>query len=87
MWRRPVCGATKRRRATTNWSRGILRLSPDHAAEFWLEVGGNPDRARWLAMKNLQVRQTPRARELLTRATLASDRAQAIHHARDGDGA
>jgi tetratricopeptide (TPR) repeat protein len=41
----------------------------DHAAEFWLDVGGNPDRARSLAMRNLEVRQTPRARELLARAT------------------
>ena len=48
----------------------------DHAAEFWLEVGGNPDRARWLARRNFQVRQTPRARELLTRATLAGDGAR-----------
>ena len=36
----------------------------------------------WLAQKNLEVRQTPRAHELLTRAALASDGAQAIHPAR-----
>jgi tetratricopeptide (TPR) repeat protein len=59
----------------------------DHAAEFWIEVGGNPDRARWLASRNLEVRQTPRAHELLTRAMLAGDGAQAIHLPRDGDGA
>jgi tetratricopeptide (TPR) repeat protein len=64
-----------------------LEAFADHAAEFWLEVGGNPDRARSLAMSNLQVRQTPRARELLTRATLAVDAAQATHAARNGDGA
>ena len=59
----------------------------DHAAEFWLEAGGNPERARRLAMRNLEVRQTPRARELLTRATLAGEAAQAIQPAGDGDGA
>jgi tetratricopeptide (TPR) repeat protein len=61
-----------------------LEAFADHAAEFWLEVGGNPDRARWLAQRNLQVRQTPRAHELLARARLACDAAQAIHP-RDGD--
>jgi tetratricopeptide (TPR) repeat protein len=59
----------------------------DHAAEFWLEVGGDPDRARWLARRNLQVRQTLRAHDLLARATLAGDRAQAIHPTPDCDGA
>ena len=59
----------------------------DHAAEFWIEVGGNPDRARWLASRNLEVRQTPRAHELLTRAMLAADGAQAIHPTRARDGA
>jgi tetratricopeptide (TPR) repeat protein len=47
-----------------------LEAFADHAAEFWLEVGGNPERARWLAEKNLEVRQTPRALELFARATL-----------------
>ena len=64
-----------------------LEAFADHAAEFWLEVGGDPDRALWLARRNLEVRQTPRAHELLTRATLAVDGARAIHPARDGDGA
>jgi tetratricopeptide (TPR) repeat protein len=50
-----------------------LEAFADHAAEFWLEVGGDPDRAQWLARMNLQVRQTPRAHELLTRATLGVD--------------
>ena len=64
-----------------------LEAFADHAADFWLEVGGDPDRAQWLARTNLQVRQTPRAHELLARATLAGDGAQSIHPARDGDGA
>jgi tetratricopeptide (TPR) repeat protein len=64
-----------------------LEAFADHAAEFWLDVGGDPDRARWLAGKNLQVRQTPRAHELLNRATLAGDGAQAIPPARESDGA
>jgi tetratricopeptide (TPR) repeat protein len=50
----------------------------DHAAEFWLEVGGDPDRARSLAGRNLQVRQTPRAHELLARATLGGDGARVV---------
>jgi tetratricopeptide (TPR) repeat protein len=41
----------------------------DHAAEFWLEAGADPQRALWLAQKNVEVRQTPRAHELLRRAT------------------
>ena len=28
-----------------------LEAFADHAAEFWLEVGGDPDRARWLAQE------------------------------------
>jgi tetratricopeptide (TPR) repeat protein len=64
-----------------------LEAFADHAAEFWLEVGEDPDRAERLARANLQVRQTPRAHELLARATLAGDRAQSIHPTRDGSGA
>lgn len=44
----------------------------DHAAEFWLEAGANPHRAVPLAKMNLEVRQTPRAHELMARATLAN---------------
>jgi tetratricopeptide (TPR) repeat protein len=40
----------------------------DHAAEFWLTVGGDRERARRLAQQNLALRQTPRARALLRRA-------------------
>ena len=43
----------------------------DHAAEFWLEAGGDPHRALALAGRNLEVRQTPRADALLARASLA----------------
>ena len=59
-----------------------LEAFADQAAEFWLEVGGDPNRARWLASKNLQIRQTPRAHELLARATLPGDIPLC-----DGDGA
>jgi hypothetical protein len=44
----------------------------DHAAEFWLEAGADPQRALWLARRNLEVRRTPRAHELVTRATIAA---------------
>jgi tetratricopeptide (TPR) repeat protein len=41
----------------------------DHAAEFWLTIGDDPERALWLARQNLALRQTPRARALVRRAT------------------
>jgi tetratricopeptide (TPR) repeat protein len=41
----------------------------DHAAEFWLTIGGDPERALRLARRNLSLRQTPRARELVRRAS------------------
>ncbi|HLQ23922.1 MAG TPA: hypothetical protein VK132_11990, partial [Gemmatimonadales bacterium] len=41
----------------------------DHAAEFWLTIGGDPERALRLARQNLALRQTPRARALARRAT------------------
>ena len=40
----------------------------DHAAEFWLTIGGDPERALRLAQQNLALRQTPRARALVRRA-------------------
>ncbi len=49
----------------------------DHAAEFWLEAGADPFRALPLAQRNLEVRQTPRAHELVARATLAVGDARA----------
>ena len=44
----------------------------DHAAEFWLDAGADPDRALRFARMNLEVRQTARARELLARAISAT---------------
>jgi tetratricopeptide (TPR) repeat protein len=46
----------------------------DHAAEFWLEAGADPKRALRFARMNVEVRQTPRAHELLRRATQATGR-------------
>jgi tetratricopeptide (TPR) repeat protein len=43
----------------------------DHAAEFWLTVGGDPQRAVLLARQNVEIRRTPRAQALLTRAAAA----------------
>ena len=37
----------------------------DHAAEFWLTIGGDPERALGLARHNLSLRNTPRARALV----------------------
>jgi tetratricopeptide (TPR) repeat protein len=43
----------------------------DHAAEFWLSVGNDPQRALSLAKLNLKVRNTPGARALVARAITA----------------
>jgi tetratricopeptide (TPR) repeat protein len=43
----------------------------DHAAEFWLAAGADPDKALQLAKMNLEVRNTPRARSLLAQAVAA----------------
>ncbi|MER5548599.1 hypothetical protein ABT072_40735 [Streptomyces sp. NPDC002589] len=40
----------------------------DHAAEFWLTVGADPQRALDLARQNLALRPSPRARALVDRA-------------------
>lgn len=44
----------------------------DHAAEFWLAAGADPLKALALARANYQVRQTPRARDLLMEAVAAT---------------
>jgi tetratricopeptide (TPR) repeat protein len=41
----------------------------DHAAEFWLTIGGDPERALRLARQNLSMRQTRRARALVRRSS------------------
>jgi tetratricopeptide (TPR) repeat protein len=43
----------------------------DHAADFWLSVGNEPQRALSLAKLNLKVRNTPGARALFARAITA----------------
>jgi len=43
----------------------------DHAAAFWLDVASDPQRALSLAKLNLEIRQTPRAKKLVDRATRA----------------
>ena len=45
----------------------------DHAAEFWLGVGGDPNKALRLATLNCEVRRTPRACDLLHQAVLATN--------------
>jgi tetratricopeptide (TPR) repeat protein len=44
----------------------------DHAAEFWLAAGANPDKALLLARMNIEIRKTPRAYDLLARAEAAN---------------
>jgi tetratricopeptide (TPR) repeat protein len=49
----------------------------DHAAEFWLTIGGDPERALLLARHNLSLRQTARARALARRAGSLAGRTRA----------
>ena len=44
----------------------------DHAAAFWLAVGGDAQKGLLLAVKNLEMRQTPRAYELALQAAVAT---------------
>jgi tetratricopeptide (TPR) repeat protein len=45
----------------------------DHAAEFWLAAGANPEKALRLATLNVEVRKTPRAYGLLAQAVAANE--------------
>jgi tetratricopeptide (TPR) repeat protein len=45
----------------------------DHAAEFWLAAGADPDKALRLARMNVEVRKTPRAYGLLAQAVAANN--------------
>src|SRR5262245_57933840 len=49
----------------------------DHAAEFWLGAGADPQKALRLARINFAIRKTPRAYALLSRALAAGDAANA----------
>jgi hypothetical protein len=57
----------------------------DHAAEFWLTVGGDPARGLELARMNLAFRQTARAQELLARAALANADSPTVAGERNND--
>jgi tetratricopeptide (TPR) repeat protein len=54
----------------------------DHAAEFWLGVGGDPQRALGLARLNAEARRTSHAVDLLARADLASAETDATERRR-----
>jgi tetratricopeptide (TPR) repeat protein len=45
----------------------------DHAAEFWLAAGANPEKALLLARMNVEVRKTPRSFRLLAQAVSANE--------------
>ena len=51
----------------------------DHAAEFWLAAGADPDKALRLAEMNVEVRNTPRARGLLAQAVAANGQDRNAH--------
>ena len=44
----------------------------DHAAEFWLAAGADPEKALPLARMNIEIRKTPRAYDLLARSVAAN---------------
>jgi tetratricopeptide (TPR) repeat protein len=50
----------------------------DHAADFWLTVGGDAQKGRLLAEQNLATRKTPRAYELVLQAAVATQESAAI---------
>lgn len=57
----------------------------DHAARFWLNLGGDPAKALSLAKKNLDVRKTDEAFDLvLTTALAAGSQADACSAAKEG---
>jgi len=59
---------TWRAKAETRYDELLARhrdAFADHAAEFWLTIGGDPERALELARHNLSLRNTPRARALV----------------------
>ena len=59
----------------------LIALHPeafaDHAADFWLGAGAEPEKALRLARMNFAIRKTPRARALLSRAVAACAAASA----------
>jgi hypothetical protein len=73
----PARGAREIERARVRFE-SLLARQPlafaDHAAEFYLGAGADPERAWRLAMANFAERKTPRARELLERAARARQR-------------
>jgi tetratricopeptide (TPR) repeat protein len=65
---------TWRERAAARYDELIARhpaAFAEHAAEFWLGTGADPQKALSLAEMNLRLRRTDRAQELLRRAALA----------------
>jgi len=73
----PVRGAAEIEAARARFE-DLLARQPlafaDHAAEFYLGAGADPERAWQLASANRAERNTPRARELLERADRARGR-------------
>jgi len=59
----------------------LIALHPeafaDHAADFWLGAGAEPEKALRLAHMNFAIRKTPRARALLSRAVAVCEGASA----------
>ncbi len=62
-----------RRKAAARYDELLARhhdAFADHAAEFWLTIGGDHERALKLALQNLSLRHTHRARALVRRSSV-----------------
>ena len=76
----PVNARYWRQRAAERYDE-LIALHPeafaDHAADFWLGAGAEPEKALRLARMNFAIRKTPRARALLSRAAAVCEAASA----------
>ena len=76
----PVNARYWRQRAAERYDE-LIALHPeafaDHAADFWLGAGAEPEKALRLAHMNFAIRKTPRARALLSRAVAVCEAARA----------
>ena len=76
----PVNARYWRQRAAERYDE-LIALHPeafaDHAADFWLGAGAEPEKALRLARMNFTIRKTPRAGALLSRAVAVCEAASA----------
>jgi tetratricopeptide (TPR) repeat protein len=84
---RPEEATTWRERAKARFAELLAaheEAFADHAADFWLNAGGDAQRGVALARRNAALRSTPRAYELLLQGALATNDAALGCEAADG---